>query len=88
MSRERVVKTFFGVSSPPDAVKAENTRNMRIVRDTIMKPRLEPRTIPPWRMMWDSLLSQQINKINSLISRLIALHMVYRCILIPSQFLD
>ena len=56
MSRERVVKTFLGVSSPPLAVNTEKMRNMRRVSDTMEKPRLDPLTIPPWKMILDSLL--------------------------------
>lgn len=47
MRREREVNTFFGVSSPPVAVYVEKRRNMRRVRETKVKPRLEARTIPP-----------------------------------------
>ena len=57
MSRERVVKTFFGVSSPPVAANTVNGRHIRRVSETKVKPRLDPRTIPPWKMILDSFLS-------------------------------
>ena len=60
MSRERVVKTLLGVSSPPVAVNTEKRRHIRRVRETIVKPRLDPRTIPPWKMILDSLLSKYV----------------------------
>ena len=56
ISRERVVKTFLGVSSPPVAVYTENTMYMIIVRDTIMNARLAARTSPAIRIRKDSFL--------------------------------
>jgi hypothetical protein len=54
------VKTLLGVSSPPIAVNTEKRRNIRRVSETIIKPRLDPRTIPPWKMILDSLLSSYV----------------------------
>ena len=54
------MKTLLGVSSPPVAANTEKRRHIRRVRETIVKPRLDPRTIPPWKMILDSLLSRYV----------------------------
>ena len=56
MSRERVVKTFLGVSCPPVTVNTEKMKNIRSVRDATVKARLDAWMIPPWKMILDSLL--------------------------------
>ena len=59
ISRESVVKTFLGVSSPPLPTYAEKTMNMIMVRDTIMKARLEALTSPAVRIKKDSFLQEE-----------------------------
>ena len=96
------MKTLLGVSSPPVAANTEKRRHIRRVRETIVKPRLDPRTIPPWKMILDSLLlrymcvyvCKQVGvcvKVTTVTIIILAKHQYTRrhhIIQLPSQFRD
>lgn len=59
ISRDRVVKTFLGVRSPPVAVYTVKTTYMIRLRDTIIKARLAALTRPAFRIRKDSFLKKK-----------------------------